>query len=359
MTEQLNWTEITHIHQIVYIHSHIQWKTQNLVSNVTETSILYRKNSLLGLFFTLTLLPHSQHFRHQMRGFSTILQQPAGCPTIQFSSDTLYQESVNDHTGQGFSPTTLPQFRCQFQAPDWYFEFTSYKSDFPLSPSQVWWLARKAHRIQGNTFTYWFTAKDKVEDTDEQGFHGSPDGKESACNVGEQGLIPGLIPPPLEEGMATHSSILAWRTPMDRGIWRATVHGVAESDTTKHTHRWTARCRHQGQAHGKGHRAHTLSRQVISQCLHTFASPKALQIPYFERFTEASAHSHDQSLSESLDPLAFPEGGGWGTKSQTYNHGAVLPVPRPHPEGAQEPTESCVIRTKTYWETSRGSDTLS
>ena len=34
---------------------------------------------------------------------------------------------------------------------------------------------------------------------------------------------------PLEEGMATHSSILAWRIPMDRGAWRATVHGVAKS----------------------------------------------------------------------------------------------------------------------------------
>ena len=32
---------------------------------------------------------------------------------------------------------------------------------------------------------------------------------------------------PLEEGMATHSSLLAWRTPMDRGPRRATVHGVA------------------------------------------------------------------------------------------------------------------------------------
>ena len=31
---------------------------------------------------------------------------------------------------------------------------------------------------------------------------------------------------PLEEGMATHSSILAWRIPMDRGAWWATVHGV-------------------------------------------------------------------------------------------------------------------------------------
>ena len=34
---------------------------------------------------------------------------------------------------------------------------------------------------------------------------------------------------PLEEGMATYSSILAWRIPMDRGAWWATVHGVAES----------------------------------------------------------------------------------------------------------------------------------
>ena len=31
----------------------------------------------------------------------------------------------------------------------------------------------------------------------------------------------------LEEGLATHSSILAWGIPMDRGAWRATVHRVA------------------------------------------------------------------------------------------------------------------------------------
>ena len=35
----------------------------------------------------------------------------------------------------------------------------------------------------------------------------------------------------LEEDMATHSSILAWRISMDRGAWRATVHGVAKSRT--------------------------------------------------------------------------------------------------------------------------------
>ena len=36
---------------------------------------------------------------------------------------------------------------------------------------------------------------------------------------------------PLEEGMATHSSILARRIPMDREAWWATVHEVAKSPT--------------------------------------------------------------------------------------------------------------------------------
>ena len=36
---------------------------------------------------------------------------------------------------------------------------------------------------------------------------------------------------PLEEGMATHSNILAWRIPMDTGAWQATVLGVAKSPT--------------------------------------------------------------------------------------------------------------------------------
>ena len=33
---------------------------------------------------------------------------------------------------------------------------------------------------------------------------------------------------PLEEGMATHFNILAWRIPMDRGTWGAIVHRIAE-----------------------------------------------------------------------------------------------------------------------------------
>ena len=35
----------------------------------------------------------------------------------------------------------------------------------------------------------------------------------------------------LEESMATHSSVLAWRSPMDTGAWLATVHGVEKSWT--------------------------------------------------------------------------------------------------------------------------------
>ena len=36
---------------------------------------------------------------------------------------------------------------------------------------------------------------------------------------------------PLEEGMVTHSSILAWRILMDGGVWRATVHGTTKNPT--------------------------------------------------------------------------------------------------------------------------------
>ena len=43
-------------------------------------------------------------------------------------------------------------------------------------------------------------------------FPGGSDDKESACSVGDPDLTPWLEDP-LEEGMATHSSILAWRIP--------------------------------------------------------------------------------------------------------------------------------------------------
>ena len=44
--------------------------------------------------------------------------------------------------------------------------------------------------------------------------------------MGHLGLIPGL-------GQRTHSSILAWRIPVDRRAWHAIVHGVSESGMTE------------------------------------------------------------------------------------------------------------------------------
>ena len=111
------------------------------------------------------------------------------------------------------------------------------------------------------------------------GFLGSSGGKEFTWNARDPGLIPGLGRFPwegigyprqyswaslvaqrvktlpalretwvrslgwedlLEKGMATHTSIHAWRISMDRGAWRATVHEVTESDMTKHV--WSRFC---------------------------------------------------------------------------------------------------------------------
>ena len=62
------------------------------------------------------------------------------------------------------------------------------------------------------------------------GFHGGSDGKEST-RMWETWVQSLGWEDPLEDGMATHSSILVWRIPMDRGAWRATVHRVAKSQT--------------------------------------------------------------------------------------------------------------------------------
>ena len=62
------------------------------------------------------------------------------------------------------------------------------------------------------------------------GFPGGSDSKESACNAGDLGLIPESERSP-EEGMATYSSILAWRIPWTEGPWRNTIHGVPKSQT--------------------------------------------------------------------------------------------------------------------------------
>ena len=62
------------------------------------------------------------------------------------------------------------------------------------------------------------------------GFLGGSDNKETICNW--ETWVQSLgWEDPLEDGMATHSSILAWRIPMDRGAWQVIVHAVTKSLT--------------------------------------------------------------------------------------------------------------------------------
>ena len=63
------------------------------------------------------------------------------------------------------------------------------------------------------------------------GFPGGSDGKESALQPGRPGFDPWVGKIPWRRVWLTHSSILAWRIPLDRGAWQATVHGVTKSRT--------------------------------------------------------------------------------------------------------------------------------
>ena len=58
----------------------------------------------------------------------------------------------------------------------------------------------------------------------------SPNGKESSCNAGEQGLIPGSARSSVE-GNGSPLQYSCLENPTGRGAWRATVHGVAKSRT--------------------------------------------------------------------------------------------------------------------------------
>ena len=62
------------------------------------------------------------------------------------------------------------------------------------------------------------------------GFPGGSDSRESACNVRDLGLIPGLGRSP-GEGNDDPLQYSCLGSPMDRGTWQATVHGIAKNRT--------------------------------------------------------------------------------------------------------------------------------
>ena len=63
-----------------------------------------------------------------------------------------------------------------------------------------------------------------------EGFPGGSDGKESACNAGDPGSVPGLERSP-GEGHGNPLQYLCLENPMDRGAWRATVLWVTQLST--------------------------------------------------------------------------------------------------------------------------------
>ena len=71
------------------------------------------------------------------------------------------------------------------------------------------------------------------------GFPGGSDSKESACNAGDPGSIPGSGRPP-GEGNGNPLQYFCLENSMDRGAWQSTVHGVTKkSDMIARTHAHT------------------------------------------------------------------------------------------------------------------------
>ena len=109
------------------------------------------------------------------------------------------------------------------------------------------------------------------------GFPGGSDGKESACNVGDLGSIPGLGRSP-GEGNGNPLQYSCLENSIDRGTWWAAVHGVTKSWTrlsNSHTHTLT---RMPATLTSKGHHREPQSQPTCAGCC-GFSSPSFILNP--------------------------------------------------------------------------------
>ena len=92
------------------------------------------------------------------------------------------------------------------------------------------WQAGSLPLVQRGKLSVIYTYMHTHAHTHTEGFPGGSDSKESACNEGDPGSIPGSGRSP-GEGNGNPLQYSCLENPMDRGAWWATVHGVAKSRT--------------------------------------------------------------------------------------------------------------------------------
>ena len=137
------------------------------------------------------------------------------------------------------------------------------------------------------------------------GLPGGASGKEPACNAGDirdLGSVPGSGRPP-GGGHSNPPQYSCLENPMDRGAWRATVHGVAESWTrlsdlaSQQAHPYTDR--HSCNTHTCTHMYHSR--------MHTFTHSRVHTDALMPTFTSYLSHTHTHTPSPPETTHRFKE----------------------------------------------------
>ena len=141
-------------------------------------------------------------------------------------------ENAQCYIGLGEPPDTknVVQHWCKYSTHD-----KKLAKDMPLSglSSCLRWSRIHLQRRRPG-FNLWIGKiswkSDRLPTTVFLGFPGGLDGKESACNVGDLGSIPGLGRPP-EGGHSSPLKYSCLENAHGQGAWQAKVHNIAKSQT--------------------------------------------------------------------------------------------------------------------------------